>query len=104
MNLSVLSDKPSDLGSCSLPETFCLWAGEAHDLACHIIKHLRLQIRGGNWASRRMLIEPPPLALTVTQAQFMRSRFPTTELGDAVNVRLADRPGIALPISRQPRI
>jgi hypothetical protein len=36
----------------SLPEIFCLWAGEAHDLVRHNIKHLAGQIRKGNWASQ----------------------------------------------------
>src|SRR5208283_100156 len=36
---------------CSLPEIFCLWAGEPHDVACHNIKHLAGRIRRGNWAS-----------------------------------------------------
>jgi hypothetical protein len=34
-----------------------LWASEGHDLVCRNIKHLAGQIRGGNWASREMLIE-----------------------------------------------
>ena len=46
--------------SRSLPEILCLWAGERHDLVCHSIKHLAGQIRGGNWASRRMLVERCP--------------------------------------------
>jgi hypothetical protein len=43
-----------------LPEIFCLWAGEPNDLVCRNIKHLAEQIRGGNWASRGMLIEQCP--------------------------------------------
>jgi len=42
---------------CSLPEIFRLWAGEPHDLVCRNTKHLAGQIRGGNWATRGMLVE-----------------------------------------------
>jgi hypothetical protein len=42
---------------CSLPEILCLWASKPHDLAVHNVKHSAGQLRGGNWARRKMPAE-----------------------------------------------